>query len=221
MTAPDGYRGGPADAPGPNQPLTDLDHFGDVGAYRIPDTGPYVAASFDPKRELRLVRNPRFKPFAPHAQPHGYPDQIVIRILGDGNSQEQKSAVGEVEAGKSDWTSALSPEEVERLAVRNAAQLHTTPEGAVQHLMLNTRQRPFSDVRARRALAYAIDRNRLAMLAGGSSWHDRPAKSCRQPFPDIVPTAPTRSTRWQGSGVPPTSYARGAWQSVRTPLEST
>jgi peptide/nickel transport system substrate-binding protein len=163
--------------------VTDLGRFGDVGAYRIPGTGPYVAASFDPKRELRLARNPRFKPFAPDAQPDGYPDQIVIRILGDGNAPDQRSAVGEVEAGKSDWTSGLSPGEIERLAVRSAAQLHTTPVGGVQHLMLNTRQRPFSDVRARRALAYAIDRNRLAMLAGG----ELVARPTCQVLPPTVP----------------------------------
>jgi YVTN family beta-propeller protein len=173
----------PSNAPEPEQPLTDLDHFGDVGVYKIAGTGPYVASSFDPKRELRLVRNPRFKPVAPDAQPDGYPDQIVIRILGDGNAQEQKSAVGEVETGKSDWTSALSPEEIEQLAVGSAAQLHTTPEGAVQHLMLDTRQRPFSDVRARRALAYAIDRNRLAMLAGG----ELVARPTCQVLPPTVP----------------------------------
>ena len=173
----------PADAPEPDQPVTDLGRFGDVGAYRIPGTGPYVAASFDPKHELRLTRNPRFKPFAPDAQPDGYPDQIVIRILGDGNSPDQRSAVSEVEAGKSDWTSGLSSEEIERLAVRNAAQLHTTPVGGVQHLMLNTHQRPFSDVRARRALAYAIDRNRLAMLAGG----ELVARPTCQVLPPTVP----------------------------------
>ena len=39
----------PADAPEPDQPVTDLGRFGDVGAYRIPGTGPYVAASFDPE----------------------------------------------------------------------------------------------------------------------------------------------------------------------------
>jgi len=173
----------PSDAAEPDQPVTDLDRFGDVGAYRIPGTGPYVAASFDPKDELRLTRNPRFKPFAPDAQPDGYPDQIVVRILGDGNTQERRSAVGEVEAGRSDWTSGLSPEEIERLAVRNAGQLHTTPVGGVQHLMLNTRQRPFSDVRARRALAYAIDRNRLAMLAGG----ELVARPTCQVLPPTVP----------------------------------
>jgi peptide/nickel transport system substrate-binding protein len=157
----------PADAPEPDRPLTDFEEFGNVGEYTIPGTGPYVAAFFDPKRELRLERNPHFKPFSPDAQPDGYPDRILIRILGDGNAPDLRSAVGDVEAGKSDWTTGLAPEEIERLAVRSAAQLHTTPVGGVQHLMLNTRKRPFSDLRARRALAYAIDRNRLAMLAGG------------------------------------------------------
>src|SRR4029079_4523169 len=54
----------PADAPEPDQPVTDLDRFGDVGAYRIPGTGPYVAASFDPKSELRLAPQPRLHALA-------------------------------------------------------------------------------------------------------------------------------------------------------------
>jgi YVTN family beta-propeller protein len=173
----------PADAPEPDEPLTDFEQFGHVGEYRIPGTGPYVAASFDARRELRLERNPHFKLFSPDAQPEGYPDRIVIKILGDGNASDLRSAVGEVEAGKSDWTSELSPDEVEQLAVRSAAQLHTTPVGGVQHLMLNTRKRPFSDVRARRALAYAIDRNRLASLAGG----ELVARPTCQVLPPTVP----------------------------------
>jgi YVTN family beta-propeller protein len=173
----------PADAPEPDRPLTDPNGFGDVGEYRIAGTGPYVAAFFDPKRELRLERNPHFKPFAPDAQPDGYPNRILIRILGDGNAPDLRSAVGDVEAGKSDWTTRLSPEEVERLAVRSAAQLHTTPVGGVQHLMLNTRKRPFSDIRARRALAYAIDRDHLAMLAGG----ELVARPTCQVLPPTVP----------------------------------
>ena len=173
----------PADAPEPERPLTDFDQFGHVGEYTIPGTGPYVAASFDPKRELRLERNPHFKLFSPDAQPEGYPDRIIIRILGDGNAPDLRSAVGEVEAAKSDWTTRLAPEEVEQLAVRSAAQLHTTPVGGVQHLMLNTHKRPFSDVRARRALAYAIDRNRISSFAGG----ELVARPTCQILPPTVP----------------------------------
>lgn len=157
----------PADAPGPDRPMTDPERFDEVGVYTIPGTGPYVVASFDPQRELRLERNPHFNVFSPDAQPAGYPNRIVVRILGDGNGQDLRSATRDVETGKSDWTTNLTPHEVERLAVSRAAQLHTTPLGSVQYLMLNTLARPFSDARARRALAYAIDRDRFAALAGG------------------------------------------------------
>jgi peptide/nickel transport system substrate-binding protein len=157
----------PADAPEPDQPIIDPERFGDVGEYTIPGTGPYVVTSFDPDKELRLERNPHFNVFSPDAQPAGYPDRILIRILGDGNGPDLRDAAADVEAGRSDWTTYLAPREVESLAVRRAAQLHTTPVGVVQYLMLNTRARPFSEARARRALAYAIDRDRLAALAGG------------------------------------------------------
>ena len=65
----------PADAPAPAQPVTDLGHLATSACTGFRAPGPYMAASFDPKRELRLARNPRFKPFAPDAQPDGYPDQ--------------------------------------------------------------------------------------------------------------------------------------------------
>ena len=173
----------PADAPAPAEPLTDLERFGDVGDYKIPGTGPYVAASFDPRRELRLERNPHFKLYSADAQPDGYPDRIVVRILGDGNGPDLRSAVGDVEAGKSDWTTRLSQDEVTRLAVQEPAQLHTAPLGGVQLLMLNTRTRPFSELQARRALSYAIDRNKLVALAGG----DLVARPTCQVLPPLVP----------------------------------
>ena len=173
----------PADAPAPAEPVTDLNRFGEVGDYKIPGTGPYMAAAFDPSDELRLKRNPHFKVYSPDAQPDGYPDRILIRILGDGNAGDFRSAVREVAAGNSDWTSHLSRDEVERLAVQSPAQLHTAPLGGVQLLMLNTRNRPFSDVRARRALAYAVDRNHLAELAGG----ELVARPTCQVLPPVVP----------------------------------
>ncbi len=42
----------------------------------IPTTGPYRIASLDPKRELRLVRNPHFRVWSSDARPDGYPDEI-------------------------------------------------------------------------------------------------------------------------------------------------
>jgi peptide/nickel transport system substrate-binding protein len=180
----------PADAPGPDQPMIDPERFDDVGEYTIPGTGPYVAASFDPDKELRLERNPHFSLFSPDAQPAGHPNRIVIRILGDGNAPDLRGAVADVEAGNSDWTTNLASHEVDRLAVSRAAQLHTTPVGSVQYLMLNTRARPFSEARARRALAYAIDRDRLAALAGGELVAQTTCQVLPPTFPGYRPYCP-------------------------------
>ena len=93
----------PADAPEPDQPMIDPEQFGDVGEYTIPGTGPYVVDSFDPEKELRLERNPHFSLFSPDAQPAGYPNRIVLRILGDGNS----ARCAECRGGRRSWELGL------------------------------------------------------------------------------------------------------------------
>jgi peptide/nickel transport system substrate-binding protein len=53
------------------------------------------------------------------------------------------------------------------LEARYAAQLRIEPGANVFYLFLNTRRAPFADVRARRAVQYAVDRQKLAAAAGG------------------------------------------------------
>ena len=48
----------------------------DAGSTPIPTTGPYMVASYDPNRALKLVRNPYFKEWSHDAQPQGYSDEI-------------------------------------------------------------------------------------------------------------------------------------------------
>ena len=52
----------------------------DVGTHPLPATGPYMIARFRPRRELTLVRNPRFREWSKAAQPDGYPDRITLRL---------------------------------------------------------------------------------------------------------------------------------------------
>jgi YVTN family beta-propeller protein len=65
-----------------------------IGRGRLPATGPYKFASFRPGRELRLVRNPRFREWSAAAQPAGYPDRIVWRL-----GRAPGAAVADVEHG--------------------------------------------------------------------------------------------------------------------------
>ncbi len=60
----------------------------------------------------------------------------------------------------------IPPAEVERLAVRYPGRLHVAPLAATFIVALNTTRPPFDRLDARRAVAYAIDREALIRHPG-------------------------------------------------------
>jgi YVTN family beta-propeller protein len=141
----------------------------DVGSHPVPATGPYMIDRYEPGRELVLKRNPQFHEWSKAAQPDGYPDQIVWRF---GVSPD--AAVTAVERGSADWglyTFPFSPpgNRLEEIRTQHAGQVHVNPLPETELFALHTRVAPFDDIRVRRALNYAIDRNILVSLYGGSS----------------------------------------------------
>jgi YVTN family beta-propeller protein len=136
----------------------------DIGRHPLPATGPYEVATFT-AHEARLVRNPYFREWSRAARPDGYPDQIVIRI-----GASPSAAVTAVEGGRADYTiDAPPPDRLNEVRTRFASQLHVNPNTITEALTLNTRVAPFNDLRVRRALNYAIDRNKIARLVGQTS----------------------------------------------------
>jgi YVTN family beta-propeller protein len=134
----------------------------------VPATGPYEISSFDPKRGLRLVRNPRFREWSPAAQPSGFPDEIVERDKGSSDAQ-----IAAVLHGSADLTSIglssrpPSPGVLGALQTQHASQLELDPWDITWFLALNTRIPPFDSMTARQALNFAIDRGRLRDLTIG------------------------------------------------------
>jgi len=77
-----------------------------------------------------------------------------------------------VERGDADWlwTSGSIPRGLRRqLETRFASQLHVNPTPETDFLFLNIHEPPFDDIRVRRALNFAIDRDRVVRLYGGPS----------------------------------------------------
>jgi YVTN family beta-propeller protein len=140
-------------------------------------TGPYRIATYRRKRLVRLVRNDHFRVWSRSAQPEGIPDEIVMQIGGT-----DRAHVHAVESGKADWLDNVPPDELETARTRFPAQLHITPQAALFVAALNTKRRPFSDVRARRAVAYAFDRARAVERGGGS---DLAAPTCQVLPPNL------------------------------------
>jgi YVTN family beta-propeller protein len=145
---------------------TPADH--DIGRRPVPATGPYMIVRYEPGKELLLKRNPQFHEWSKAAQPDGYPDQIVWRF-----GVNPDAAVTAVERGSADWglyTFPFAPpgDRLEEIRTQHAEQVHVNPLPETEFFTLHTRVPPFDDIRVRRALNYAIDRNILAALYGGS-----------------------------------------------------
>jgi YVTN family beta-propeller protein len=134
----------------------------------LPATGPYRVATYQAKPGvIRLVRNPHFRVWSAAAQPDGYPDAIVERY-----GYTAAAAVHAVERGVADITTdgldqTWSPALAASLETRYSSRLYTEPLFATLGLWMNTKVPPFNDVRVRRALNFAVDRNHLVEMNGG------------------------------------------------------
>src|SRR5262249_20255796 len=109
-----------------------------------------------------LTRNRHFRTWSADAQPDGYPDRIVFRA-----SQASREAVKAVEHGRIDVLFSPTGGSVGELATRYASLLRANPLAAPYAFVMNTRVAPFDRPAVRRALGYAVDRRRVAPLAGG------------------------------------------------------
>jgi len=129
----------------------------------LPATGPYRIASYSPGRQVLLVRNPRFHPWSAAAQPAGYPARISIRL-----GLQPGAEAAAVASGRADVMLDTPPAAALASLRRRVPQLmHTYALGWTYAMFLNTRLAPFNRVSARQALDLAVDRLRIARLAGG------------------------------------------------------
>ncbi len=136
----------------------------DVGVAPVPGTGPYQIVSYDPKKQLKLKRNPHFKLWSVDAQPDGYVDAIDYDFgLSD---EDQTTAIAN---GQADWK--FDPVPADRLAEvsqKYPQQLHISPLTAMYYIAMNTRLAPFNNTKVRQAVNLAIDRNALVKIYGGA-----------------------------------------------------
>jgi YVTN family beta-propeller protein len=160
----------------------------EAGTHPLPATGPYMIATYRPRKLLRFVRNPFFHEWSRAAQPDGYPDRIDIRIAGTADD-----AIRDVVDGKADvvWLAEpFTPKQVSRLEVRYASQIRTAPSPNLRALFLNTRVPPFNRLDARKAINLAVDRAAATNAWGGPSVAQPTCQILPPNFPDYSPYCP-------------------------------
>jgi peptide/nickel transport system substrate-binding protein len=172
----------------------------DAGTRPIPGTGAYMFKSYNPTRQLRLVRNPHFKVWSKAAQPAGYPDEITYSF-----GLTVEAQITAIQNGQADWTLEAPPaDRLPELSTKYASQVHISPLTAFWYLPMNTNLAPFNKLKARQAVNYAIDRNAAIKIFGGPRLASPSCQVLPADFPGYKPYCPytkNPGTKWTAPDV--------------------
>jgi len=163
------------------------------GLDTIPAAGPYYIASYTPREQFVLLRNPNYGGDRPRRL-----DQIVFA-----SGIESSHALEEIEAGEADYALSGPPRDAgPRLEARYGGeseaakaghqQYFVTEANGVRLLHMNTSRPLFSQVRLRRAVNYAIDRR--ALVAQGRRYAEKNPFNAGEVTDDYLP-APVTDAR--------------------------
>ncbi|HMH53081.1 MAG TPA: ABC transporter substrate-binding protein [Candidatus Acidoferrum sp.] len=148
-----------------------VEKFGDLKkAEATVGTGPWMLERYRPNVGFTLVRHP-------HYFRSGLPliDRIEVTIDEDNASRLAAFLAGKYDLGwenggainRTDWNAMREPLKRHRPGLRTAEH----PSNVVYRVFMRTDKAPFSDVRVRRAISMAINRNALIdAVADGSGW---------------------------------------------------
>ena len=182
----------------------------DSGTKLIPGTGPYMFSTYNPNRQLTMVRNPYFKQWSKAAQPAGYPDRITYSF-----GLTVEAQITAIQNDQADWTLEAPPaDRLGELGRKYAKQVHITPLTAFWYVPMNTRLAPFNKLKARQAVNYAIDRRATVNLFGGPNLATPSCQVLPPGFPghkDYCPYTKNPGQHWSA----PTSRRRSVWSRSR------
>lgn len=136
-------------------------------------TGPFAFVGQKSGDSITLKANPRYWGGAPKVS------GVTYRFIS-----EPSTALSALQAGEIDWTDSVPPQRVAQLREDDSLHLAVTASNDYWYLALNEARQPWSNMRVRQAIAYAIDRdaivkatsygtaaaNQLA-IPEGNPWH--------------------------------------------------
>lgn len=123
--------------------------------YTRPDVfvtnGAYMLKEFVPQSKVILVKNPNYWDAA-----NVKIDTVVWHVTEDTSTELKRYMAGEL-----DTTMGVPSEQIEKLKAERPQELHQNPTLGMKYLSFQVDAGPLSDIRVRKALAFAIDRDFL------------------------------------------------------------
>lgn len=148
------------------------EYFAEVGADGMATapvgTGPYKLIDYSAGERMVLERNDAYHTESPKGAPSI--DKIVWRTIPDNNTQ-----MAELMSGGVDWLWQVPADQAERLSSMGRHQVKNEATMRIGYLGFDASDRfgdtPFDDIRVRKAVAHAIDRQSIVdnLLRGASS----------------------------------------------------
>jgi peptide/nickel transport system substrate-binding protein len=158
----------------------------DLGTTPPVATGPYMVTSYEPTRRMRIARNPYFHEWNPDAQPDGYVDAMEYRY-----GLQDEAEVTAIENGQQDWMYDEKPlDRLQEIGSRYTWLAHIHPMLAYYYVTMNVHEKPFDDVRVRRAVAMAVNRRAAVNLFGGPALATPLCQLLPAGMPGYVPYCP-------------------------------
>ena len=130
-----------------------VEHHGErwTLAGNLVGNGPFTLTAWEPRERIELVRSEHYWDRAHVALPRA-------TML---HSETEDAALRWYESGKIHWVNTISPEKVARMLAEGRPDLHSGPMLCHVGVIFRLDRPPLSDQRVRRAIAMAIDRDRL------------------------------------------------------------
>jgi peptide/nickel transport system substrate-binding protein len=117
-------------------------------------TGAFAFEAWDPGDEVVVKR------FARYWGPRPSLERIVFRVVVDARQR-----LVDLQSGSVDLAAAILPDEQTFVELHPDLKLHHAPSNDITYLAFNTRRPPFDDLRVRRAISHAINKQPIVKLA--------------------------------------------------------
>ena len=174
-------------------------------------SGPFFFREWVRGTRIVLRKNP-----AHWLAPQTNISEIEFRPIPD----DATRAIG-LETGELDFVTTISPQEARRLSANPNLRVYNLPRSRIQGLYPNVTKKPWSDVRVRQAMAYAIDKQAIVdtFLAGFARVADSPLPPGVFPYRSQTPRFdydPERAKRLLAEAGYPNGFSSTMWVPVGT-----